>query len=206
MKHLHQTESGKLLSFHPSPGTQHIRRRTQSFQKGSLIWNSITGQVFTSTVVGSKLTITFDSGFVTTKIHLGGSYKLVLNDAGEYTFSGRFHNSGITNIDYVLAVVVMSPGGSAGATGFTFSHSGHTDGDIEIGGDNDNIFEQTGFRQEIKDRWKELGFVAFVGTVKSRDTLVGGINDLIEDLAKEGVKKLVMGAVSYVLIGASPTV
>ncbi|HVP82962.1 MAG TPA: hypothetical protein VMS35_07975 [Nitrososphaeraceae archaeon] len=156
--------------------------------------------------MGSKLTITFDSGFVTTDIHLGGSYKLVLNDAGEYTFSGRFHNSGLTNIKYVLGVVVMSPGGSPGATGFSFSHSGHTDGDLEIGGENDDNFIQTGFKQVIKDRWKELGFAAFVGTVKPRDTLVGGINDLIEDIAEEGVKKLVLGAVSYVLIGVSPTV
>lgn len=196
----------KLVSLNPIPGTQHIRRRIQNFQRGDLIWNSITGQVFTSTVEGSKRILIFDSGFVTTPIHLGGSYKLILNDAGEYTFSGHFHNSGITNIDYVLAVVVMAPSGSPNATGFTFGHSGHTDGDLGIDVNNNDDFVQTGFRQEVKDRWKELSMAAFIGKVQAKDTLVGGIPEIFEDLAKEGVKKLVLGAVSYVLIGVSPTV
>jgi hypothetical protein len=187
----------KLLSLHSLPGTQHIRRRTQSFQRGSLIYNSLTGQILTSTVLGTKFILTFDSGFVPTDIHLGGSYKIVLNSAGESTFSGRFHNSGATNIDYILVAVIMTPSG----IGYTFTHKGHTDGDLEIGGDNNDNFVITGFNTQIKDSWKEVGLAALVGRVEASDTLLGGINDLLEDLAKEGVKKLVMGAVSYVLIG-----
>ena len=70
-----------------------------------------------------------------------------------------------------------------------------------LSGDNDDNFVITGFNDKIKESWNQVGMAALVGTVKARDTLVGGINDILEDLAKEGVKKLVMGAVSYVLIG-----
>jgi hypothetical protein len=188
----------KLKSLNPPSGvTLQGRRRIQDFQRGDLIWNSSTGLVFTQTRDGSKLTNTFESGFLTTDIHLGGSYKLVLNDAGEYTFSGRFHNSGLTNIDYVLLAVIMTASG----IGYSFRHNGHTDGDIEIGGDNDDNFVITGFNQQIKDNFRGASMAGLVSRVETTDTFVSQIDDVIGEIAKAVLEKLVVGAVSKVVFG-----
>src|SRR5437879_3945417 len=43
---------------------------------------------------------------------IGGWVNVVMNRDGRVTFSGHMHDSGFPNIDYTLAVLIMTPSGT----------------------------------------------------------------------------------------------
>jgi hypothetical protein len=130
-------------------------------------------------------TATFDSGPLTSGLPLGGSCHLVMRKSGNFTFSCHVHDSGFDNIDYVVSAVLMTPTGIA----FTFQHSGHVEGTIAglpLGTPNRNDdFITGGNNPAIMNEWGSMPGAKLIASVDGKDTLVGGLEGIMNNLLKQ---------------------
>jgi hypothetical protein len=95
----------------------------------------------------------FDSGPITfpDPTPVGGWSKLYLNEMGQYTFTGGFHDSGAVSFNDSLLWVLRTNSGTA----FTFAHTGQVFGTFEPGSRDDNWTTQ-GVNPAIAASWSEL--------------------------------------------------
>ena len=97
------------------------------------------------------------------------------------------HDSGFPNIDYALAIVIVTPSGM----GYTFPRQGHVDGTVTIFGRNrDDDWTIPGVNLQMAQNWDEVTQARLFWKLTAQDTLSAGIQGLIEDVAKEGAKAL----------------
>jgi uncharacterized protein with LGFP repeats len=176
-------------SEHDQPGGG----RTQRFQGGVITWTP-GGGAAEHEVSGD--TVKFDSGQVNSDLPLNGSVQLVVNRNGNCDFTCSAHDSGLSNIDYSIAAVLVTSPGDA----FQFAHSGHVEGTtagIPFGTPqrNDHFFS-SGHDAGVAAHFDDIVasgrlLVVLTGT----DKLVGALNDLLAEAAKEaaaaGIKALV---------------
>ena len=161
--------------------------RYQLFEHGSISWHPETG--------ATPSVISLDSGPVVTDEPLGGWVKVVMNNKGDFTFTGHMHNSGATIIEYVANVVVITPSGIA----YTLQHSGRTEGTVAglpFGTpDRDDDWATPGNNPHIRDNWKQVSQARLLVRVDAHDKTLGGIQALLE----EGLKELGKAAVTALI-------
>ena len=127
---------------------------------------------------------------------IGGWVDIVLNNKGEFTFKGHMRDSGAINIDYALGILVITPSG----IGYGWMHKGHVDGTITLFGRNrDDDWTETGANQQIAGNWDQVTKARLFWSLVAQDTLSKGIQGLLEDLAKEAVKKGAVALVELIL-------
>jgi uncharacterized protein with LGFP repeats len=157
--------------------------RISKFQHGNISWTPTNGPLVTPATLQFHDTLT--SG-----LSLGGWFDIVMNSAGDFTFSGHLHDSGGLNIDYTLSVILMAPSG----TGIAFQRSGHTEGSIAIflfrSPHSADDFAKPDFNQRISDHWDQLTQVSLFWRLDATDTLTEGIRDILSDLAAQALKAL----------------
>jgi hypothetical protein len=110
---------------------------------------------------------------------------LVMKRNGNFRFSSHVHDSGFNNIDYVISGVLMTPQGIA----FTFQHQGHVEGTVAglpFGTpDRNDDFTQSGNNPQIVSEFDHLSGARLDARLDGKDTLVGGLENLVEDLVDE---------------------
>jgi len=128
----------------------------------------------------------FDSGPVTSDLPLGGSVHLVMRRNGDFTFSSHAHDSGFDNIDYGIAVALMT---SDGIAAFTFAHSGSCEGTaagLPFGTPRrDDDFTASGNNPMIVSEFDHLGGAVLNVNLSGVDTLVQGLNKVLKDAAEQ---------------------
>jgi hypothetical protein len=137
-------------------------------------------------------TVVFDSGSLTSGLSLGGSVKLIMTNKGDFTFSAHAHDSGFDNIDYVVSAVLMMPNGLA----FTFQHQGHLEGTtVSIPNpfnkpkrDDDPVIP--GNNPSITNEFGGMGLATLQASVDGKDTLVGGLEKIVNDLLNQAAQQL----------------
>ena len=153
----------------------------------------------TFVIVGGD-TATFDSGPVTSDLPLGGSVHLVMRRNGYFTVNTHVHDSGFSNIDYVLSAVLVTPSGIA----FTFPHSGHVEGTsagLPFGTpDRNDDFTGSGNDPMIAREFDGV----FVGAkllvrLDGKDKLIGGIEGMLGDLLSQAAQAIGKAAVAAVV-------
>ncbi len=81
---------------------------------------------------------------------------MVMNNKGDFTFSGHMHNSGFNNIGYVATAVVITPS----AIAYSMQHSGHTEGTsagLPFGTPKRNDdWVVSGNNPQIRDNWEQV--------------------------------------------------
>jgi hypothetical protein len=144
-------------------------------------------------------TTTFDSGPLTSSLPLGGSVHLVMRKSGDFTFSCHAHDSGFDNIDYVVSAVLMTPSGIA----FTFQHSGHVEGTsagLPFGTPNRNDdFITGGNNPAIANEFGGMPGANLVASIDGKDTLVGGLEGMLNDLLQKAASELGKAAAAAVV-------
>jgi hypothetical protein len=132
----------------------------------------------------------FDTGPVASDLPLGGSGHLVVTNNGAWTFSSHAHDSGFDNINYTLAAALMTPSGLA----FTWKTQGHVEGTVAglpFGTPNRNDDQSSsGSNPAVRDEFDRLGGASFVGRLAGTDTLVGGVEGLLDDALKTAAQEL----------------
>jgi hypothetical protein len=139
-----------------------------------------------------------DAGPLTSGLPLGGSVHLVMRRNGDFTFSSHAHDSGFDNIDYVVSAVLMTPSGIA----FTFQHSGHVEGTIAapFGTPNrDDNFVTSGNNPSVTNEFGDIPGAKLVASIDGKDTLVGGIEGILNDLLKQVAGELEKAAAKAVV-------
>lgn len=123
----------------------------------------------------------FDTGYLTSDLPLGGSAHVAVSRTGNFTFSCHAHDSGFNNIDYGLSAVLMTQSGLA----FTFQHSGSVEGTtagLPFGTpDRNDDFITSGYNQMISTEWGHIAGSKFSGHLDGEDTLVEGLKDALGD-------------------------
>jgi len=141
----------------------------------------------------------FDSDPLTSNLPLGGSVHIVMRKDGNFAFTSHAHDSGFDNIDYVVSAVVMMPTGTA----FTFQHSGHTEGTsagLPFGTPNRNDdFVVEGSDPGITAEFDGMPGAKMVAGIDGKDTLVGGLQGILNDLLNEAAQELGKAAEAAVI-------
>jgi len=141
-------------------------------------------------------TATFDSGPLTSGLPLGGSVHLVMRKNGDFTFSCHAHDSGFDNIDYVVSAVLITLSGIP----FTFQHSGHVEGTtagLPFGTPNRNDdFTTGGNNPVIANEFGGVTNAKLLASIDGKDTLVGGLEDTLDDWLKQHGEELGQAAVA----------
>jgi hypothetical protein len=119
---------------------------------------------------------------------IGGWVQVDAHSDGTYSFSGHMHNSGALNLRYTLAVALVTPTGQS----FGFARNGHrVDGTETVFGRNrDDDWNTAADDIDIKRNWDQVQRAQIYWRIVASDTLRGRIEDLLEDIAKEGFKRL----------------
>lgn len=127
----------------------------------------------------------------------GGSVDVVMNANGDFTFSGHMHNSGGLNIQYALAVVIMTSSG----IGFSFARDHQIDGTITIFGRNrDDDWIDTGNNPQIVGNWDQITYLSgLFWRLNAHDTLSRGIQGLIEDVAEDAAKAIAQAGIQALI-------
>lgn len=167
--------------------------RTQKFQAGVITWTS-TGGTAEHEVSGD--TAKFDSGQVNSDLPLNGNVQLVVQRNGTFTFTTSAHDSGFDNISYGIAAILVTAPGDA----FQFEHSGHVEGTsagLPFGTPqrNDHFFT-SGQNPALTAKFDDIvSSGRLLVTLTGTDKLIGALNDLLAEAAKEaaeaGIKALV---------------
>jgi hypothetical protein len=132
---------------------------------------------------------------------LGGHCTVVVNNRGNWTFSGHMHDSGFDSYDYSLGVVIMTPSG----IGYTLRHGGHTQGTSAnpLGSPNRNDdWTDSGNNPSIRDNWAQVAHpkAAFAWRIVAQDNLAGVISDAVQqalqDLIRQGVQAGVVALIA----------
>ena len=142
-------------------------------------------------------TAVFDSGPLTSDLPLGGSVHLVMRRNGDFTFSTHAHDSGFSNIDYVISAVLLTASGIA----FTFQRSGHVEGasaGLPFGTpDRNDDSTTTGENPMINREFDSiLAGSKLVASLDGKDKLVEGITGILGDLLSQALAALGKAAVS----------
>jgi hypothetical protein len=157
--------------------------RISIFQQGNITWTPATGALPTPAALHFN-------DVLTSGLPLGGSVDIVMNSAGNVTFSGHLHDSGFDNIDYTLSVVIIAPNG----TGIAFQRSGHTEGTsagLPFGTPNRNDdFAKPDFNQRISEQWDQFNQASLFWRLDATDTLAEGAGKILNDLAAQALKAL----------------
>jgi hypothetical protein len=165
--------------------------RFNAFQNGTIYWSPATGAVEIPVVQ------TWDVGSITfsDSTALGGNCRLVMNNSGEWTFSGHMHDSGFDTYEFGVTAVALTPSGIA----YTLEHTGRTEGTsagLPFGTPNrDHDWTITGMNSLVRDNWMQAALATFKVSVVSQDKLAQGINQALQDalaqLAQAGAKLVV---------------
>jgi len=166
--------------------------RISHFQHGDITWITATRAVTTS-----PATMQFHSDIATQDwLPMGGWVNVAVNTLGQFTVSGHMHDSGFPNIDYALAIVIMTPSGM----GYTFARQNHVDGTVTLFGRNrDDDWTIPEANPQIAQNWDEVTQARLFWRLTAQDTLSAGIQGLIEDVAKDGVKALGAAGISALI-------
>ncbi|MEO5769295.1 MAG: hypothetical protein ABIS92_13165 [Polyangia bacterium] len=157
--------------------------RSQAFQRAVITW---TGQVGAIQHEGVGDHMSFESGPVTSNLPLGGRIRLVVRRNGDFVFSGHAHGSGFSNIDYAFGVVLATAAGTA----YTFAHKGHvegTSGTFPSAPNRNSDFTRPGNSPAIASDWDNLLVSGRMlpPNLSGEDKLLGGLQDLLADAAKQ---------------------
>ncbi len=119
---------------------------------------------------------------------IGGWVQVDAHADGTYAFSGHIHNSGAVNIRYTLAAALVTPTGQT----FGFARNGHrVDGTETVFGRNRDDNWSIGDNEiDIMRNWDQVSRSQLYWRIVASDTLRGRIEGLLEDIAKEGFKRL----------------
>jgi len=119
---------------------------------------------------------------------IGGWVQVDAHSNGSYSFAGHMHNSGGLNLRYTLAAVLVTPTGQS----FGFARNNHrVDGTETVFGRNrDDDWNSPGSDIEITRNWDQVSRAQLHWRVVASDTITGTIENFLEDLAKEGFKRL----------------
>jgi hypothetical protein len=168
-----------------------VAGRVSQFQDGSIMWSAETGALVSAEVMQFHADVTTQDW-----APIGGWVDVVLNAQGHFTFQGHMHDSGFPNIDFALAVVIMTPSG----IGYGFPRQGHVDGTITVFGRNrDHDWIETGVNQQIAENWDQITQGSLFWRLVAQDTLSRGVQGLLEDLAKEAAKEAFKALVTLIL-------
>jgi hypothetical protein len=149
-------------------------------------------------------TVVLDSG-LTSGLPLGGSVHIVMRRSGDFTFSCHAHDSGFSNIEYVISAVATSSSGIA----FTFQHKGHVEGTsagLPFGTPNrTDDFTTSGNNAMITREWDRLlAGAGLHASLNGEDKLVGGLEGALGDLLSQAAQALGKAAVSAVVALVAP--
>ncbi|MHC5820575.1 MAG: hypothetical protein ACYT04_33090, partial [Nostoc sp.] len=125
---------------------------------------------------------------------LGGSYTVVVNSQGDWTFSGHMHDSGFDGYNYALIAVIATPSG----IGYTFTHQGYTQGTIDnpFGPNRDDNWTNSGNNPSLRDNWAQVVQAVMAWQINSQDevgqvvaqTLAGAVEQALKELAVKGIE------------------
>jgi LGFP repeat len=166
--------------------------RESTFENGVITWTPGTGALTTPASVHLSSQLTSD-------LPIGGWADVTFNARGDVTFSGHLHNSGFDNIDYTLAVVIVSPTGAS----IGFERQGHTEGTsaaLPFGSPNRNddfVTPQGLNNQQVAAAWSQLRNGSLFWHLQSTDTLAQGVGRILSDLAQEALNELGSAAKQY---------
>jgi hypothetical protein len=129
---------------------------------------------------------TFDSGWVTTNIAIGGWIKVVVNSSGDYDIQTFAHDSGADNIDYTISAVIMGSDKFA----FTFQYSGSAEGTVAglpfgTPRRDDPHTLDTKNNADISKHWDAILTGQMQARMDATDTIVGGIRGILGDMVKK---------------------
>lgn len=165
--------------------------RISHFEHGSIVWTQAGGAVPLGQVVHHHADIATPDW-----LPAGGWVDVIVNDQGHYTFAGHMHNSGFPNIDFALAVVLMTPSG----IGYGFARQHRLDGTVTLFGRNrDDDWTDTGVRPELARGWDQIAQSRLHWRLVASDTLSRGIQGLVEDLVQDAAKQLGKAAVTALI-------
>ncbi len=159
--------------------------RYNKFQGGVIYWSPTGG------AVDLQNTRTWDSGPIAFSdgTALGGNCRLVMNNNGDWTFSGHMHDSGFDTYSFGVAAVALTPSG----VGYTLSVEGRAEGTsagLPFGTPNREYdWTTSGNNPSVRDNWMQAAQAAFSVRVVAQDKLAAGITDTVQDALKELAKK-----------------
>jgi hypothetical protein len=119
---------------------------------------------------------------------IGGWVQVDAHSDGTYSFVGHMHNSGALNLRYTLACALLTPTGQS----FGFARVGHrVDGTETVFGRNrDDNWSIGDSDIEIVRNWDQVQRAQLYWRIVASDTIRGTIENFLEDIAKEGFKRL----------------
>jgi hypothetical protein len=167
--------------------------RINHFEHGEIIWTAAQGAVVVPTVrTWGPESVTFSDGTA-----LGGPITVVMNNKGDWTFSGHMHDSGFDSYDFTIAVAVMTPSGIA----YTLSHTGHTQGTSAnpFGPNRDNDWTSSGNNASIRDNWLEVFQGQLAWRIVAQDLLASALSDLLQQVIKDLISKGIAAGVTALI-------
>lgn len=158
-----------------------------NFERGTIYWSANTGCFIWTGTMTFENRINFDNG-----IALGGTLKLIVSSNGDYSFQGHMHDSGFDGYWYSIGAVLVTRQGMA----YTFERKGSVEGTVNglpFGRpDRDDDWINSGNNQSIKSHWADIASGQFSWKAYAKDSLVGGIeriiNEALEELKKKGAQ------------------
>jgi hypothetical protein len=141
-------------------------------------------------------TLTFDSGSITSDLTIGGFARLVLSRNGDWTFSGRMHNSGALGIDFLLTMVVLSPDGLAVARQHGGTVAGHS---FLSPGSESDTWTDTGNVPELRERWPQIVQSRGSWTLNADDEITHELEKALGEALKEALKQAGQAAVKALI-------
>jgi len=141
----------------------------------------------------------YDTGPVYSDLPLDGWAQLTIRPDGSYTFITHAHDSGATNIEYVLGAVLVNRYGEP----FSFTHAGHLEGStgaLPFGKPDRNDNKTTpGTDPRLKDQYDNLADADLVARLDGKDKLVAGLDQWLQDLATQALAGLGKKAVEAIV-------
>jgi hypothetical protein len=162
--------------------------------KDTAVYSEYWGQ-FPDRPVMAGNTATFNPGYLTSSLALGGTINVVFNENGDFTVTGHAHDSGGDPIDYVLSAVIMTQDGTA----FTFQHSGTVHG-LDPGSRDDPWNPPTANNASITKEWAAIPNATIVASLRGKDELVAGLEGELQSLIKQVLVEVAEDAVEALII------
>ena len=119
---------------------------------------------------------------------IGGWVQVDAHSNGDYSFSGHIHNSGAVNIRYTLAAALVTPSGQS----LGFARNRHrVDGTETLFDRNrDDNWAQNANDILITRNWDQVSRAQLYWRIAASDTIGERLVGLVEDTAKDGLKRL----------------
>ena len=119
---------------------------------------------------------------------VGGWTEVSAHSDGSFAFGGHIHNSGAVNIRFTLIAALVTPSGQC--FGFARNNRLVQGTEVLIGRDRDDNWSQPGNDIEIKRNWDQVSRSQLNWRIVAASTVGARLEGLIEDIAKEGLKRL----------------